>query len=246
MSVKKLLPRLLLIAILMMAGFFIARIFLSPIPPVPLAIVIPLGTDMKFDSTHFGYASGETHVPAPKPSVQGSAQKKINGHVIEVEAIVEGSTTELWEAYAWQQVGVEYSINGAPGASRLAKITYVLSYKAKTSATRDDNSNAVATYSGACITKETPANPIMIAPTNQPGRLPIVAGVPPNNSQFSEDAQNNVTITETAVPLTVGKNYISIIQAKAHVELTGNGSAGAYGMPDPLKMTLKQIKIEWM
>jgi hypothetical protein len=86
----------------------------------------------------------------------------------------------------------------------------------------------------------------MIASTTQPGRLPIVARVPPNNSQFSEDAQNNVAITETAVPLTAGKKYISIIQAKAHVKLTSNGSAGTYGMPHPLKMTLKQIKIEWM
>jgi hypothetical protein len=162
MSVKELLTRLVLLAILGIAGFFIARIFLSPIPPVPLAIVIPLGNDMKFDFTHFNYASGETRVPAPKPGVQGSAQKKINRNVIEVEAIVQGSTTELWEAYAWQQVGVEYTINGAPGASRLAKITYVLSYAAKASATRDDNSNAVATYSGAHITKEIPANPIMI------------------------------------------------------------------------------------
>jgi hypothetical protein len=229
--------------------------FLSPVPtpvpaPPPGPLDVTLGVNKPFTAADMRYSAGNVS-PPPVDSdgnTIGGGEKKLTGNVLEVKAWIEGRTDGLTlKAWAWQQLGVEFRVNGPAAGFRLARIHFKLDYDTQNSATRgDDTTRAEGKYSGAYVTKVRPAAPYEIVSVNQPGRLPIIARVPPGPSEFHQDAQSNVTVTETAMRLEVGRTYIAIIQAKAYVELNGEGGAEASAMDDPQKMVLKEIKLEWM
>lgn len=212
--------------------------------PIPVAV----GADTKFKPADMNYIKGFKQDPPALPDGTkiGQASRKINGNLLEVTANLEADTQGAeWKAYAWQQLGVEIKVIGAAGAVRLAEITYKLSYSAEASATGQMGTTAEGTYSVAYGLYEKPAAAFEIVSTNQPGRLPLTAEVPPPPSKFSSDSQNNLLVTTSANRLEAGKVYVLIVQAKAWAGVKGQGSAAVHAGSKANKLTLQEINLVW-
>ena len=210
---------------------------------------ITIGTDETFVPRQFTYDVGEiSQAPVDADgNVIGGAEKDLNNNIIHVKSWIEGRTGNVEkDAWAWQQLGIKYKVKGPAGGFRLARVTYKIDYGTQNSATGTPSTKAEGWYSCAYGTYEKPDTPYEIVSTSQPGRLPIIARIPPNQSEFHHDAQNDLTFSETGVRFEVGKTYISIIQVKAWSILRGEGSAHVEANNKDDQMVLKEIKIEWL